>query len=121
MPRRVCDVGVDEMSVRKGHEYIGLFADLVKKRVRFATEGKDQKTWAKFVAALEKHNGHRHALTQVCMDMSPAYQRGVTDNCRKAQVVFDKFTMLYFTVGKLRLPQFRFHRKQRGTKIRLFT
>jgi len=61
----VCCVGVDEMSVRKGHEYISVFADLVKKRVLFATEGKDQETWLEFVEALEKHNGHRHALTQV--------------------------------------------------------
>ena len=76
----VCCVGVDEMSVRKGHEYISVFADLVRKRVLFATEGKDQETWLKFVEALEKHNGHRHALTQVSMDMSPAYQRGVADN-----------------------------------------
>jgi transposase len=46
------------------------------------------------VEALEKHNGHRHALTQVSMDMSPAYQRGVADNCRNAQVVFDKFHVI---------------------------
>jgi transposase len=87
----VCCVGVDEMSVRKGHEYISVFADLVKKRVLFATEGKDQTTWAKFVAALENHNGHRHAITQASMDMSRAYQAGVAENCRNAQVVFDKF------------------------------
>ena len=90
----VCCVGVDEMSVRKGHEYISVFADLVHKRVLFATEGKDQETWAKFVAALEKHNGHRHAITQASMDMSPAYQRGVADHCRHAQVVFDKFHVI---------------------------
>jgi len=90
----VCCVGVDEMSVRKGHEYISMFADLVKKRVLFATEGKDQETWAKFVAALEKHNGHRQAITQVSLDMSPAYQRGVADHCPHAQVVFDKFHVI---------------------------
>ena len=45
----------------------------------------------KFVAALEKHNGHRHAITQASMDMSQAYQSGVAKNCRNAQVVFDKF------------------------------
>ena len=90
----VCCVGVDEMSVRKGHEYISVFADLVKKRVLFATEGKDQATWLKFVEALEKHNGHRHALTQVSLDMSPAYQRGVADNCRNTQVMFDKFHVI---------------------------
>jgi transposase len=89
-----CCVGVDEMSVRKGHEYISVFADLVKKRVLFATEGKGRETWVKFVAALEKHNGHRHAITQVSMDMSPAYQRGVADHCRHAQVVFDQFHVI---------------------------
>jgi len=86
-----CIVGVDEMSIRKGHEYLTVFADLVAKRVLFATEGKNQETWVKFVEALEKHNGNRHALTQISMDMSPAYQAGVTENCRNAQVVFDKF------------------------------
>ena len=33
-------------------------------------------------------------ITQVSMDMSPAYQRGVADNCRNAQVVFDKFHVI---------------------------
>ena len=60
----VCCVAVDELSVRKGHEYVSVFADLVRKRVLFATEGKDQAVWLKFVEALEKHNGHRHAITQ---------------------------------------------------------
>ena len=90
----VCCVGVDEMSVRKGHEYVSVFADLVAKRVVFATEGKDKETWAKFVEALEKHNGHRHSITQASMDMSQAYQSGVAENCRNAQVVFDKFHVI---------------------------
>ena len=91
---KVCCVGVDEMSVRKGHEYVSVFADLVAKRVLFATEGKDKETWAKFVEALEKHNGHRHAITQASMDMSKAYQAGVAENCHNAQVVFDKFHVM---------------------------
>ena len=90
----VCCVGVDEMSVRKGHEYVSVFADLVGARVLFGTEGKDKATWAAFVEALEKHNGHRHAITQVSMDMSAAYEGGVKENCRNAQVVFDKFHVI---------------------------
>jgi hypothetical protein len=49
----VCCVGMEELSVRKGHEYLSVFADLVKKRVLFATEGKDHQVWVGFVAALE--------------------------------------------------------------------
>ena len=79
------------MSLRKGRQYLSVFADLVDKRVLFATEGKDRETWVAFVEALEKHNGHRHAITQVSMDMSRSYQSGVAEHCRNAQVVFDKF------------------------------
>jgi hypothetical protein len=61
---------------------------------QFATEGKDQETWAKFVEALEKHNGHRLPLMQVSLDMSLAYQRGVADHCLDAQVMFDKFRVI---------------------------
>jgi transposase len=91
---KVCCVGVDEMSVHKGHHYITVFADLLQKRVIFATEGKDKETWTRFVEALEKHNGHRYALTQVSMDMSLAYEAGVKEYCRNGQVVFDKFHVL---------------------------
>jgi transposase len=92
----VCCVAVDEMSVRKGHEYISVFADLVKKRVLFATEGKDHQVWHTFVAALEAHNGHRHAITQVSQDMSAAYAKGVRETCRNAQIVFDKFHVIAY-------------------------
>lgn len=67
---QACCVGVDEMSVHKGHQYITVFADLVVKRVLFATEGKDKETWMKFVETLEQHNGHRHAITQASMDIA---------------------------------------------------
>jgi len=90
----VCCVGVDEMSVRKGHEYLSVFADLVRKRVLYATDGQGHQVWLDFVTALEKHNGHRHAITQVSMDMSRAYQKGVKETCRNAQVVFDKFHVI---------------------------
>lgn len=91
---QVCCVGVDEMSVRKGQEYISVFADLLKKRVLFATQGHDHETWERFVQALEKHNGHRLAITEVSMDMSAGYQKGARENCDNAQVVFDKFHVI---------------------------
>ncbi len=91
---QICCVGVDEMSVRKGQHYLSIFADLVAKRVLFGTEGHGHETWTAFVEALEAHNGHRHAITQVSMDMSAGYEKGVENNCRNAQVVFDKFHVL---------------------------
>ena len=87
-------VGVDEMSVRKGQEYISVFADLLKKKVIFATEGNDHETWVRFLETFEKHNGDRRGITQAIMDMNAGYQKGVRENCRNAQVVFDKFHVI---------------------------
>lgn len=87
-------LGVDEMNVRKGQRYLTVFADLLGKRVLFATAGHGQETWKVFVEELERHNGHRHAITQVSMDMSAAYERGVKDHCRNARIVFDKFHVI---------------------------
>lgn len=84
-------VGADEMNRRKGHNYLTVFADLVARRVIFATEGKDASTWQAFVAEIIKHNGHPKSITQAAIDMSPAYIKGVRENLGNAQIVFDKF------------------------------
>ena len=91
---QVCCVGVDEMNVRKGQAYVSVFADLMRNRVLFATEGRDHRVWEEFVVALEKHNGHRHALRQASMDMSQAYEKGLRATCRHAEVVHDKFHVI---------------------------
>ena len=117
----VCCVGVDELNVRKGQEYVSVFADLLGKRVIFATEGKDQSTWERFVEALEKHNGHRHAITQASMDMSQAYQSGVAQTCRNAQVVFDKFHVICHAnqaVDQVRRAEIRLAPAGRGDSLR---
>ena len=90
----VC-VGCDEMSARKGHRYVSVFCDLIGKRVLFATPGKDKATWAAFVEALGAHNGHPRAITEVSIDMSPAYIAGIMENIgQQAVVVFDKFHVI---------------------------
>ena len=89
-----CCVGVDERSVRQGHEDISGFADLVRQRVLFAPEGKDHAVGRKFVTAVEAPNGHRHASTQGSLDLRPAGQKGVKETCRPAQVGFDKFHVI---------------------------
>jgi len=84
-------IGADELSARKGHDYLTVFADLMEKRVIFATEGKDAKTFQRFADALYVHNRHPKAITQVAIDMSPAYQKGVRENLGNAEIVFDKY------------------------------
>jgi len=90
----VC-VGCDELSARKGHRYVSVFCDLIGKRVLFATPGKDRQVWQDFAAELERHNGHPRAITEVSIDMSPAYIAGVQENLGdQAVIVFDKFHVI---------------------------
>lgn len=84
-------VGADEMNRRKGHNYLTVFVDLEAKRVLLAVEGKDAGTWKRFAEQLVAHNGHPKAITQVAIDMSPAYIKGVKENLGNAALVFDKF------------------------------
>jgi transposase len=95
----VTAVGVDEMNIRKGHEYLTVFADLKEKTVLFATEGKDKQTWEAFIKEWEKHEGHRHQLTCVSMDMSQAYRAAVPEWCRNAEIVFDKYHVVTHVNG----------------------
>jgi transposase len=87
-------VGADEMNRRKGHNYVTVFADLLNKRVLFGVEGKDAATWEAFAQQLQAHNGHPKAITQIAIDMSPAYIKGVRENFANAQLVFDKFHVI---------------------------
>jgi len=88
---KVVWVGADEMNRRKGHNYLTVFVDLAAKRVLLAVEGKDASVWERFAEQLFKHNGHPKAITQIAIDMSPAYIKGVRDNFGNATVSFDKF------------------------------
>jgi transposase len=84
-------VGADEMNRKKGHNYLTVFVDLEAKRVLLAVEGKDVGVWERFAEQLGQHNGHPKAITQVAIDMSPAYLKGVKENFGNAVIVFDKY------------------------------
>ncbi len=84
-------IGADEMNRKKGHKYLTVFVDLEAKRVLLAVEGKDAGVWERFAEELGRHNGHPKAITQVAIDMSPAYIKGVRANFGNAVVVYDKY------------------------------
>jgi transposase len=87
-------VGMDETSKSRGHDYITLFVDLLKKRTIFIAEGKDHETVKAFVDDLKIHGGNREAITDVSCDMSPAFIKGVEDNLPNAKITFDRFHIM---------------------------
>jgi transposase len=84
-------VAIDETAARRGHDYITLFVDIEQARVLFATEGRDAATIAAFADDVASHGGNAEAIEAVCIDMSPAFIKGVTENLPNAAITFDKF------------------------------
>ena len=96
---KVTQIGVDETASRRGQNYVSIFVDnalsnlapLEKRKVLFATPGKDSSTVAAFAEDLKAHGGDPKAVTEVSADMSPAFAKGTAENLPNAQVTFDKF------------------------------
>lgn len=92
----VRQVGVDETSRRKGHNYITQFVDLETRRTLFVTEGKDAKTFTLFAQELEKKGGKIENIELVSMDMSVAFISGCLSTFATAQIIFDKFHIVQY-------------------------
>jgi transposase len=90
----VTAVSIDETSCRRGHEYVTIVADEAKRRVVFVTEGKDAATIAAFGSHLSSHGGKPDQITNVCIDMSPAFIKGVGEHLSSATITYDKFHVI---------------------------
>ena len=90
----VSEVGFDETSSRRGHDYVSLFVDLNGPRVLYATEGKDSSTVARFKKDLITHGGAEENIGQMCCDMSKSFIKGVKENFPAAELTFDRFHIM---------------------------
>jgi transposase len=86
--------GVDETSVKKGHNYISLFVDLKAKKTIHISEGKDHQTIVDFSEEFERYKGKKDQITDISCDMSPAFIKGIKMTFPDAQITFDKFHIL---------------------------
>ncbi|MCP4913505.1 MAG: ISL3 family transposase [Oligoflexia bacterium] len=91
---KIKNLGMDETSRKKGHDYISLFADLDEKRVVYVTKGKDHTTVDRFAKDLKDHKGEPENIENVSCDMSPSFIKGVNENFENAKITFDKFHIL---------------------------
>ena len=90
----VSRVAIDETAAKRGHDDISLFVDIDERRVLFVADGKDAGTVAAFADDLEAHNGDASHVKEVCIDMSKAFIKGVTENLTEAEITFDKFHVM---------------------------
>lgn len=90
----VREVGIDETSSKRGHNYISVFVDLEQRRALFATPGKDAATVEAFANDLKAHGGDPKKILEVCSDMSKAFIAGVRGHLPQAAHTFDKFHLI---------------------------
>lgn len=83
------DIGIDELSYRKHHQYITLVVDHRRGRVVWAYPGKSAETLGRFFEALGAERAGK--LERVSIDMSAAYENAVRAAAPQAQIVFDRF------------------------------
>lgn len=100
----VSSVVVDETSRAKRYSYVSLFLEPKKldedgevtsdARVLFVTNGRSHETFQAFVSDLATHGGKATNVKDVCMDMSPAFQRGAAEALPWAAVTYDRFHVM---------------------------
>ena len=87
-------IGVDETSVKKGHQYVSFFFDMDKRKLLFGTEGKDAETINRFIDDLKVHGGVPEQITDATIDMSKGFIKGIKDQLPHAVITFDKFHLI---------------------------
>ena len=87
-------IGIDETSVKKGHQYITVVHDLEQKRLLFGTAGKDHQCVHEFAKDLVEHGGKPEAIEHVCMDMSAPFAKGVRQAIPGAAISYDRFHVI---------------------------
>jgi len=90
----VCTIGIDETSTRKGHNYVTIAVDMEKKRVIYATPGKDAKCIEDLKNHLISKECDPNQIEKTCIDMSPAFISGIINNFPNAQITFDKYHIM---------------------------
>lgn len=87
----VQNIGIDETSRKKGHNYITTVTDLDTSKVIYVTLGKDATTVDSFKHELEKRGIKPEQIRNICSDLSPAFILGIKNNFPNANHTFDKF------------------------------
>jgi transposase len=85
----VVHLGIDEISLRKGHRYATVFYDLDRREVIGLVKGRRQRQVSGFFRRWGKAMCKQ--VKAVCMDLWSAYLNSVRLHLKKARVVFDKF------------------------------
>jgi len=88
---KVRRIGFDETSKKKGHAYITCFIDLDTGDLLYVTEGKCAETVVRFEQQMKMQGLDKEKVTDISIDMSPAFISGSEKVFPNADITFDKF------------------------------
>ena len=84
-------LGVDEVSVRKGHRYLTIVVNLETGEVVWAARNRTAASLDRFLKRLKRA---RAPVKAIAMDMWPPYIRAVLDNYSYEKIVFDRYHII---------------------------
>lgn len=111
---KVRRIGLDETSKKKGHEYITCFIDLDTGLLLYVVEGKNAEVLTRFVEEANSQGLNKDQISDISIDMSPAFIAGVEKEFPNAEITFDKFHVSQLVQKAFDSIRKSFGRKQGG-------
>jgi transposase len=84
-------LAIDETSSKRGHKYVTVGVDLDNHRVVAVVEGKSGASVQAVATVLASKGAPAGQVTEVNMDLSPAFIAGVSETFKGAIITFDRF------------------------------
>ena len=98
------DLGIDEVSEKKGHRYLTLVTDIKRRRVIWVGRGNDSAVLKEFFQWFGKERTRR--IRCVVIDMHDPYVREIRKRCRRVtKLIFDRFHVvkpLHLAIDRIR-------------------
>lgn len=94
VPQRLGAIGVDEISIRKGHRYAIVVADLIRRRPIWMSQNLGRAEEDMDVFFKEMGDKRSRSIRLAVMDMWKPFGNSLKKNAPAAEVVYDKFHVL---------------------------
>lgn len=88
------DAGIDEVAKKKGHEYITVFGDLRKSKIVYVADTRESSAIEAYADYLESKEVPSEQIRHYCLDMWPAYLKGLEEHFIQSQLVFDRYHLM---------------------------
>jgi len=83
------EIGVDEVSWKRQHNYLTLVADHIRGQIVWGTEGNNQAAADRFFKQIGKSRSH--AIEVISLDMGPGYAKSAREHAPQAIIAIDPF------------------------------